>query len=559
MATRRPARQLPETPDFQGAFPRLSDGQIQTLAARGEPRKTRVGDVLIEEGKPCSEFFVILSGKVAVVESSSPEARIVRIHGPGRFLGELGLLAGQPAFVSCLVAAPGAVLAMPVEQLCELVSHDPALGDLILRAYLVRRSLLIDDGAGFRIIGSCFSPDTRRLREFAARNRLPHRWIDLNNNAQAETVLRRFGIPPQDTPVVIWNGKLMLRNPANVELARLIGLPATRPERASCDLLVVGAGPAGLAAAVYAASDGLDTVIIDAIATGGQAARSPRIENYLGFPSGVSGTELAERATVQATKFGSRITLPASATELTRTNGHYRLTLDDTTQLTARTVVIATGARYRKPDLHRLDYFEGTSVYYAATQHEATLCRLDPVMVVGGGNSAGQAALFLAHHTPSVHLVCRSPLTEHMSRYLVDAIHRHSRVHTLEYTEPRELLGENTLRAVVVEDNRTGKRRTLQARALFVFIGAEPGTAWLTGTLALDSHGFVLTGQDLPPTTRRQRPLMLETSQPGVFAVGDVRSGSTKRIASAVGEGAMAIRLVHEHLQRAGYETPQQP
>jgi thioredoxin reductase (NADPH) len=564
---------LPETPDLQGAFPRLSDDQIHTLAAHGERRPTRPDQMLFAEGERCDEFFVILSGKVAVVQGFGQEARIIRVHGPRRFLGELGLLEGQAAFSSAVVIEPGEVLAVPVDHLRAVVAGDSTLGDLIVRACLVRRSMLIGLGAGFRIIGSCYSPDTRRLREFAARNRLPHRWIDPEQDMQAETLLRRFEIRPEDTPVVIWKGEQLLRNPSNAELARMIGLPATTPEQSNCDLLVIGAGPAGLAAAVYGASEGLDTVVVDAIASGGQAGTSPRIENYLGFPSGISGGELAERAVIQAGKFGAHTSVPVSATALSRQDGHYQLALDDGTQLTAPVVVIATGARYRKLDVPRLQEFEGTSVYYAATQLEAAMCSLDPVVVVGGGNSAGQAAIFLAEtgqcstvRSPArsrVYLVSLSDLTKSMSRYLIDRIENHPGIEVLEHHQIRELLGDTSLDGIVVEDNVTGTRRSLDARALFVFIGARPCTSWLAGTVELDGHGFVRTGFDVDTSTNPdawanvdRRPLTLESSQPGVFAVGDVRSGSIKRVASAVGEGAMAIRMVHEHLEQSGDRTP---
>ncbi|HEU5474021.1 MAG TPA: FAD-dependent oxidoreductase [Actinophytocola sp.] len=555
--------ELPETPDLQGAFPRLSEDQIDTLAAHGERRTTRPDEVLFSEGERCDEFFVILSGKVATVQGFGQDARIIRVHGAGRFVGELGLLQGQTAFSSAVVVEPGEVLAVPVEWLRAVVEREPTLGDVIVRACLIRRSLLIGLGAGFRIVGSCYSPDTKRLREFAARNRLPHRWIDPERDKQAETLLRRFGIRPEDTPVVIWKGEQLLRNPSNAELARMIGLPAAAAAPGSCDLLVVGAGPAGLAAAVYAASEGLTTIVVDAVATGGQAGTSPRIENYLGFPSGISGAELAERAVIQAGKFGARTTVAVTATTLSCRDSHYLLTLDDGTQLTAPTVVIATGARYRKLAVRRLDLFEGTCVYYAATQVEAAQCRLDPVAVVGGGNSAGQAAVFLAETVPKVYLLSRSELTKSMSRYLIDNVERHPRIEVLEHHEVRELLGDTTLDGIVVEHNATGARRNLDARAMFVFIGAEPGTAWLTGTLELDRHGFVRTGFDVDVSANpdawakaERRPLTLESSQPGVFAVGDVRSGSIKRVASAVGEGAMAIRLVHEHLEQSGNRTP---
>jgi len=549
---------LAETPDQQGAYPRLSPEQIALLAGYGEQRPVAVGDVLFRAGDPCDEFFVIVSGKVAVVDGYGRAERVLSVHGPGRFLGELNLLTGQTGFVTAVVCEPGEVLAIPVERLRAVVAQDCDLGDLILRAYLSRRTMLIGIGAGFRIIGSRFSPDTRRLREFAARNRLPHRWIDLEKDSEAETFLRELGIPPEETPVVIWRDEQVLRNPSNAELARIVGLRAPALPAGLCDLVVVGAGPAGLAAAVYGASEGLSTVLLDAVAAGGQAATSSRIENYLGFPSGISGAELAERAVIQAEKFGAQITVPAEATALEARDGYYVITLDDGTESCAPAVVIATGARYRRLDVPGMDRFDGVSVYYAATLTEAQLCYRDPVVVVGGGNSAGQAAVFLAGHAAAVRLVLREPdLGANMSRYLADQIERNPGIEVLPGHEVRELVGDTVLETVVVEDNTTDERRPLDARALFVFIGAQPRANWLAGRLALDDSGYVLTGPDAVPVTGdrpgwdvNRPPFLLESSRPGVFAVGDVRSGSIKRMASAVGEGSMAVRLVHEHLAR---------
>jgi thioredoxin reductase (NADPH) len=443
------------------------------------------------------------------------------------------------------------VLAVPADRLRELATQDPALGDLILRAYLLRRETLIGLGAGFRIVGSRYSPDTRRLREFAARNRLPHRWIDLEKDKEAEALLRELGVAPEETPVVIWRGEQVLRNPSNAELARAIGLPTPRPGRDVCDLVIVGAGPAGLAAAVYAASEGLATVTLDAVATGGQAGTSPRIENYPGFPSGISGFELTDRTVIQAEKFGAQISVPAEATALAQRDGHHVVSLANGQSVAGRSVLVATGARYRKLAVPRLGEFEGTSVHYAATHLEAQACRRDPVAVVGGGNSAGQAAVFLASHAARVSLLVRGgDLRADMSHYLADRVERCPGVEVLLHTEVRELIGEDgVLEALVVEDNLTGERRRLEARALFVFIGAEPHTGWLGDQLALDDRGFVLTGADAVRDADGRRPMLLETSQPGVFAVGDVRSGSVKRVTSAVGEGAMAVRLVHEYME----------
>ena len=547
-----------ETPDSSGAFPRLTDEQIRTLGEGGERRPVQAGEVLYAQGGRAAEFFVILSGKVAVTEGTEGDTKVVRVHGPRRFLGELGLLEGQPSFVGAVAAEPGEVLAIPVSVVRRLVLGDPVLGDLILRAYLVRRTLLIGSGAGLRIIGSCYSPDTRRLLEFAARNRLPYRLVDVDKDQQAEALLERFGVGVAETPVVVLNGAEVLRNPSTTELAGRIGLRPPEPERGVRDLLVVGAGPGGLAAVVYGASDGLRLSAFDSLAPGGQAGTTSRIENYLGFPPGISGAELAERSVIQAAKFGARVAVPAEACTLESRGSRYAVGFDDGIEIVSRTVVIATGARYRRLLVPGIEMFEATSVYYAATLHEARRCLASPVAVVGGGNSAGQAAVFLAESSPVVHLVVRGgDLTVNMSRYLVDQVEQHPRITVLDHTEVRELVGGDSLESLIVEDNRTGERGVLDAHALFVFIGASPHTAWLSGMVALDEDGFVLTGADAEGYRDadvwrgvQRAPLVLETSRPGVFAVGDVRHGSVKRVASAVGEGAMAVRFVHEHLSK---------
>ena len=532
-----------ETPDLQGAFPRLSDAQIAALDAQGQRRPIRPGEVLFAEGDRDFGFFVVLAGRVASVEGhGTPEERVIAVHGTGRFLGELSLLTGEGAWYSAVALDAGEVLAVPVARLRDLVARDPAFGDLVLRAYLLRRSILIGLGAGLRIVGSKYSPDTRRVRDFAARNRLPYRWLDLEADPSAEAMAAQFGVAPQDTPLVIVHGRL-LRNPSNAELAAAIGLPAPSEPQASCDLLVVGSGPAGLSAAVYGASEGMRVIVLDATAAGGQAGTSSRIENYLGFPSGISGAELAERALLQAQKFGARFAVPAEATSIEQDDGHYLVRLSDGTSLASALVVLATGVRYRRLDVPRADYFEKMSIYYAASQAEALLCAGDPVAIVGGGNSAGQAAVFLSAHATQVTLIVREgDLGEHMSRYLIDQVTRIPNVHVMTNTEVRELHGDRALEAVTVADHRTGARRAVDARALFVFVGMAPCTGWLGGLVGLDDRGFVRTGPGLDGADRS----LLETSQPGVFAVGDVRAGSAKRVATAVGEGAMAIRLAFE-------------
>jgi thioredoxin reductase (NADPH) len=547
---------LPETPDMYGAYPRLSEMQIATLEAGGERRAVAPGEILVREGTQTQSLYVILSGKVAVVTVDPlGEQRTIRVHGPRRFLGELGDLEGQAAFYTAEVVEAGEVLVVPANLVRTLVAEDPVLSDAILRAFLTRRTLLIEEGTGFWIVGSCFSPDTTRLREFAARNRLPHRWLDLEQEKDAECLLRRYGVAPQDTPVVIW-GDEVLRNPPTSEVARRVGLPVPDVIHDERDLVVIGAGPAGLAAAVYGSSDGLTTAAAESIAAGGQAGTSSRIENYLGFPSGLSGAELAERAVIQANKFGADLMISAEARRLESDGGQHLICLGDGSIVVGRAVVLAMGARYRKLPVPDIERFEGSGVYYAATFQEALLCGAGPVVVVGGGNSAGQAAVFLASRVFRVYLLIRGgELGKDMSRYLVDQIRRQPRITVCLHTEVREVDGRKQLETVVAEDNRTGEQRSIDTTALFVFIGAAPNTAWLQGAVQLDDHGFIATGSaalyaaDGRSGLRIDRePMMLETSRPGIFAAGDVRSGSVKRVASAVGEGSIAVRQVEQYL-----------
>jgi thioredoxin reductase (NADPH) len=547
-----------ETPDLSGAFPRLEETRLRELEAWGERRPTTRGEVLIAEGEPEDTFSVLLSGRVAVVEAlGTPDQRVVRLHGPGRFLGELGVLTRQPAFLSEVVVDRGEVLAVPADRLRALAARDSAFGDLVLRAYLVRRWLALGEGIGFRIIGSRYSAVTRQLREFAARNRLPHRFLDLETDPTAERLLCSLGLGPGDTPIVLHRDRL-LRNPSTAELAAAFGLRELDDGTEVCDLVVVGAGPAGLAAAVYGASEGLDTAVVDGVAPGGQAARTSCIENYLGFPSGISGGELAERATLQAEKFGARRSVPSEVVGMEERDGTHVLQFADGGEVAARTVIVASGVRVRRLPVPGLEQFEDTCVYYAATPIEAQQCVGDPVVVVGGGNSGGQAAVFLAGHAAEVHLVVREhSLDENMSRYLADRITQDPRIEEHLHTTVEDLEGEGgRLEAVVVTDTVTGEQQRLLARDLMVFIGGVPSTSWLPDAVALDSGGYVLTGRDAHRATKRgesdgPHPQLLETSLPGVFAAGDVRSGSVKRVASAAGEGAMAVRMVHEHLATA--------
>jgi thioredoxin reductase (NADPH) len=539
--------------------PKLRKDQIEVLSNYGETRKTEVGEVLFRAGDTSNDFIVVLEGEFEVVEDFAGEAQTMGILRAGRFVGDLTMLTGQAVGPSAVMRKGGKVLAISRERLKEIVTEEPNLSDIILKAFLARRSYLMRSGVGLRIVGSRNSRDATRLREIAARNRLPHAWIELEDQPEAaKALLERFGAKPSETPVTIWQSKDVLKNPTNAEFARAIGLEVDVPRERTYDLVVVGAGPAGLGASVYGASEGLSTLALESVALGGQAGTSSRIENYPGFPAGLSGFELASRILVQADKFGARRAVPHEAVGLRWEDGYYRVGLSDGGEVAARSVIAATGARYRRLDVERLERFEGVSVHYAATQAEAQQCEGGEVVVVGGGNSAGQAAVFLAERTRRVYLLIRgADLNKSMSRYLVERITRAHNVELLANTEVRELVGEDYLEGVAVEDNRSGaQRRSLGAGALFVFIGAEANTGWLEGAVELDERGFVLTGVALEHSALEgelwgglsREPFLLETSLPGVFAAGDVRSGSIKRVASAVGEGAMAVRLVHQYL-----------
>ncbi len=543
---------IEEPRDREGAFPRLDEDQRGRLRAVGQVRHVEPGEVLFREGDESYDFFVVESGAVTIVRGYGAENRVIAVHGPHRFLGELSLLTGARVNLTAVVRDAGELIQVPVARLRELVLEDQELSNLILRAYLARRAILIEVGGGVRLVGSRYSAETRRLHEFLARNRQPFEWLDLEDDEEAEKLLQTLGVKPAETPVVI-GGVGVMRNPSIAELGSALRLGSRGAPPAMCDLIVVGGGPAGLAAALYGASEGLDTQAIDGVAFGGQASTSSRIENYLGFPTGISGSELAERAELQARKFGARLVVPATAIGLASENGHFAITLAGGDVVRGRTVIVATGAQYRKLDVPALERYEGVGIYYAATQSEAQLCFGDPILIVGGGNSAGQAAMFLSQHAASCRLLIRGgDLGKSMSRYLVDELARREQVELITHSEIVELRGEHALEAVVVADRLTGQLRELEAKALFVFIGASPHTDWLRGHVAMDEHCFMLTGRDLQGGDLARyddgRPYFLETSQPGIFAVGDVHSGSVKRVASAVGEGSMAVRLVHQRL-----------
>ncbi len=536
------------------AFPTLDDSELAVLEALGTRRSVAVGEYLYREGDITYDFYVILSGAVEVVVHADGEERIINRRGAGRFLGELNLLTGERVYLSARVVEPGEVLVVPRAALQRVIATNPGLGDTILAAFLARRSVLLSSASvAIRVMGSRFSPETLRVREFLARNRIPHEWLDPDRDAAVERLLREFAVTPGELPVVIASGSV-LRHPTPGVLAQYLGLTIdSLPERCF-DLVVVGAGPAGLAAAVYGASEGLRTLVVEMVAVGGQAAGSSRIENYLGFPTGISGGDLTQRAVVQAEKFGAHLTSPCAASSLREEAGHLVVRLSDGTDVAGRAVIVASGARYRRLDAARLADFEGNGVYYAATELEARLCAGSPVVVAGGGNSAGQAALFLAEAGCPVTVVIRGhDLDASMSRYLVDRIEAEGRIDVRTNTSITALDGDTTLTSVRVTTG--GVDAVLPCAALFSFIGADPATDWLSGCAALDEHGFVLTDRSLGEEylagrweALGRRPLPFETSYPGLFAVGDVRAGSTKRVAAAVGEGSASVRSVHEYL-----------
>jgi thioredoxin reductase (NADPH) len=541
----------------------LDGDQLAVLRGYGSERDVAAGDVLFADGDVAYDLIVLLAGTADIVEGyRQPGARIIAGYGPGEFLGEIGILTGQRAFLSAVATSAGRVLAVPVAQLRRVIASEPGLSDLILRTLLLRHSLLMSRGTGLTLIGSRFDADTRRLLEVLARNRLVWNWLDLEASAEAEQILQGLDVPIADLPIIIVPGGPVLRNPDGRALldALAISGDAGSSPAGVCDLLVVGAGPAGLAASVYGASEGMATTLAEDTALGGQAGTSSRIENYLGFPAGLSGEELAARGALQAQKFGVRLKLAAKAAALSFQDGLHRVTFDDGEAIAARSVIIATGARYNRLPLDRLAEFEGVGVYYAATQAEAQACETGSVAVVGGGNSAGQAALFLGRSCAVVHLIIRrDSLAASMSRYLSDRIERNPRIVVWPSTQVTALNGASRLEAVQLRREGQPELSELAATGLFVFIGAKPGTEWLAGQLAQDRHGFLLTGTDIPATQLENKnltPLFLETSRPGIFAVGDVRSGSVKRVAAAIGEGAVAVRVAFERLQKAGTADP---
>jgi thioredoxin reductase (NADPH) len=539
-------------------YPKLSEKQIARLSQFGVRRSLPAGEVLFDQGSVGRHFYVVLEGSLeALLPIRDGEGRI-HLHERGDFTGELDMLSGRPSLVSARTVEPTELLEIDPARLRSIVQNDPELGDFLLRTFIRRRVAMISQAIGDVIlIGSKYSADTLRDKEFLARNGHPFTYLELEqqDSAVAEMV-SRFNVRPEDIPVLIRGDQCPLRNPSVAEIAARLGLNTDISGQRVYDLIVVGAGPSGLAAAVYGASEGLSVLVLEGIAPGGQAGSSSRIENYLGFPMGITGKELAGRAFVQAEKFGAQVAVARPAEALKCDRHPFCVDCGSADPVRGKAILIASGAQYRKLPLSKLAQFEGIGVYYGATPLEAQLCQGDEVAVVGGGNSAGQAAVFLSTIAKHVYMLVRGPgLKDTMSQYLIRRIEECPEITLLSRTEIVKLEGDGKLESVAWKNGNTGETETRPIGHVFSMTGANPNTAWLQGCVALDDRGFVKTGADLTagdlesahwPLARR--PYLFETSVPGVFAVGDVRSGSVKRVASAVGEGSVAVQLVHRVL-----------
>jgi thioredoxin reductase (NADPH) len=536
--------------------PILTEPQIDRIRVFAKPRQVAAGEVLYDPGDGTPPAFVVISGGVRILAIGGGEDRIVTTYGPGRFSGELLMISGRRSIYRCQVTESGTLLELSARDLRTLIAKDAELSEIFMKAFLARRLSLRDTGqSNVVVLGSRYSADTLALREFLTRDGHPFTYFDLDSDPMTQELLDRFGVGPADIPVIICNNSVILRNPSPNQLADSLGFNCNIDDSQVRDLVIVGAGPAGLAAAVYAASEGLDVLVVEKAAPGGQAGSSSRIENYLGFPTGVSGHDLADRAIAQSEKFGAQIMVAHTVVRLNCNQRPYKVTLDDGQEIPARTIVLATGAQYNKPLLPNLDSFTGRGIYYNATFMEAQLCADEEVVVIGGGNSAGQAAVFLSQNTAGVQMLVRSKsLTDTMSRYLIQRIEENQSIKVHYSNELTSLNGDKHLEQLSWIDNSSHAISTQPIRHVFVMTGASPKTDWLSGCVSLDSKGFVLTGRDLETSTPpipwplARAPHMLETSLPGVFVVGDARSGNVKRVASAVGEGSIVVHMVHQAL-----------
>jgi len=547
----------PRVSRTENIFPTLTPAQLARVATHGRRRAVTQGEILVEQGDQPVPFFVIASGEIEIVRpTGETESRIVA-QKAGEFTGETNMLSGRRSLVRARVLQSGELIELNRDELLRLVQTDAELSEIIMRAFILRRVELIAHGLGdVVLIGSIHCAGTLRVKEFLTRNGHPYTSIDLDTDDGVQELLDKFGVTAKDVPVLICRCTVVLRNPTNEQIADCLGFNESIDERKVRDLVVIGAGPAGLAAAVYAASEGLDVLVIESEAPGGQAGASSRIENYLGFPTGISGQELVARAYNQAAKFGAQVIVAKEAKRLACERTPYAVEIEDGTSIPARTVIIASGAQYRRLPLTNLSSYEGAGIYYSATFMESQLCRGDDVIVVGAGNSAGQAAVFLAQTVKRVHMLVRSgSLADSMSRYLIRRIEDNPVIERHFFTELTGLEGFQHLENVTWRNSKSGAVETRPIRHVFTMTGAVPSTRWLEDCVTLDANGFIKTGSTLTqddliaaewPLARA--PHFLETSLPGVFAVGDVRGGNMKRAASAVGEGSSAVAFVHQVL-----------
>jgi thioredoxin reductase (NADPH) len=539
---------------YHQVYPTLNETELAILERYGERRKLKANEILYSEGDRHIAMFAILSGTIEATRASVQGPLLLGTHGRGTFTGEVGTLAGRAASATTRAASDCEVIVIDEESLRALVIAEAELSETIMRAYILRRVALIQgQHAGVVVIGSTASAPTLRLRHFLRRNGQPSAYFDIVEHAETKELLTRYGVTEADIPIVVTLQGTVLKRPSHRAVADAIGLSPDRLNGARLDLVVVGAGPAGLAAAVYAASEGLKVAVLDAKAPGGQAGTSSKIENYFGFPTGISGQALAGRGLSQCRKFGAEVGVPIEALTIECADPQFfQIGLDHDECVHARAVVIATGARYRKPDIIRLEQFEGRGIYYSATFMEVAFCNNQEVIVVGGGNSAGQAAVFLARFARHVHVVIRGGgLSASMSDYLIRRINATANISLHTRTTIVELCGGSRLEAITWD--RQGQIEHKSIQHVFLFLGAEPNTRWLGDCVVLDKNGFVLTGAATGDVWKAVRPPHdLETTRPGIFAAGDVRSGSLKRVAAAVGEGAAAIQAVHQYLASRG-------
>jgi thioredoxin reductase (NADPH) len=555
-----PAARVTTITPTESAFPTLTPAQMDRIAKHGRIRAVKAGEILVEAGSATVPFFVMKTAQVEVVRRSEQGDTVVVVHShAGHFSGEVNMISGRRAMLQIRASAAGELIEVSREELIKLVQTDYDLSEILMRAFILRRVELVNSKLGdVMVIGSMHLPSTLRIKEFLTRNNHPFVYVDLDRDPEVQGLLDHFHVDPACIPVVICRGQTVLRNPSNKEIANCLGFNDNIDETKVRDMVVIGAGPAGLAAAVYGASEGLDVLVFESNAPGGQAGSSSNIENYLGFPYGVSGQELAGRAFTQAQKFGAQIVIAKGATQLACARKPYAVEIEgeSNSRVPARTVIIASGAQYRRLNLDNLAQFEGVGVYYGATKVEEQLCSGDEVIIVGGGNSAGQAAVYLSQSTKKVHIFVRSAsLAESMSRYLVRRIEESPNIVLHVCTEITALEGDDHLERVTWRNKNTGETETHPIRHVFLMTGAIPNTVWLHGCVELDENAFIKTGPDLTaddlarakwPLARA--PFLLETSLPGVFAVGDARGGNIKRVASAVGEGSIAVAFVHRVL-----------